>query len=559
MMGPAGQRWGQAGLEAAGYYDDGLSREELNRVHRGWDEATPTWKLRSQPGGIVLLATGAFSPLHLGHVAMVEAAAGELERRGHEVSGGYIAPDHDGYVMSKAGGQAALGAPWRIRLAQLALEDHPWMMVDPWLALCNRRDLNYTEAYLRLQGMLDRRGRQERACLVIGEDNAGFARAFMGSGMLAIVQRLGGGAKADAELALPELSEAQANGRIFRVPAPTEAWGLSSTKVRESQREDSHPGLHDAVSKQVKEWGIDLGRLREQPPAPQRPDAWYALRGDLGWATSHWEGKIPQATLTEKLQRFEQQLRRAIERAFMEASWPDGQRHVETRIIEIAPQQAKAEQIARHEPSINLDLVTAGTAGERLDLTREFERSGPQLHGLRMVPRPGSPSIPQQLGTLEEGPRSVALIDDDVASGQTTRLVSALLETRGIKVERTEPLLEEGGIPPLDVCDLRDFLIGSRQAGLTTQMEDGSLGRMPYLWPWVDLCSRASIPPGSVERFSMELWRMNYSFFEGTGLSLGDLWPDQARFFRERGWPPERPVTELCREAERRLVVRGCP
>ena len=50
----------------------------------------------------VLLATGAMSPIHRGHVAMMVHAKAALEREGWAVLGGFVSPSHDLYVGPKA-------------------------------------------------------------------------------------------------------------------------------------------------------------------------------------------------------------------------------------------------------------------------------------------------------------------------------------------------------------------------------------------------------------------------------------------------------------------------
>jgi len=81
---------------------------------------------------VILLATGAFSPIHVMHTHMLEAAKQHLEDNGndkYEVVAGYVSPSHDEYVHRK------LGDDWipiehRFEMCELALQYSSWISLS---------------------------------------------------------------------------------------------------------------------------------------------------------------------------------------------------------------------------------------------------------------------------------------------------------------------------------------------------------------------------------------------------------------------------------------------
>ena len=84
----------------------------------------------------VVLTTGALSPTHRGHVALLATARAALESKGWAVLGGFLSPSHDLYVGPKAAGQGSphASAAHRVALAELVAADHPWIAVAKWEA-----------------------------------------------------------------------------------------------------------------------------------------------------------------------------------------------------------------------------------------------------------------------------------------------------------------------------------------------------------------------------------------------------------------------------------------
>ena len=69
----------------------------------------------------VLVSTGAFCPVHTGHLAKMAEARAALEARGVTVLAGYLSPGHDAYLQTKCGGGVP-GTAHRIALCEQAVE-----------------------------------------------------------------------------------------------------------------------------------------------------------------------------------------------------------------------------------------------------------------------------------------------------------------------------------------------------------------------------------------------------------------------------------------------------
>ena len=250
------RNWTESELNQVGFFEDGLSEQELETVLNDRRWVTPTSHLLSS--GVVLCATGAFSPFHAGHLKMLEIAKKEIEDAGGSVAGAFVQPDHDGYVSFKRGGVAACDAATRIHIAQQATKHVPWIAVDPWPSIYQDRALNYTTILSRTDKYLSDFGKYNLV-YVFGSDNEGFKLAFSPSEYVCV-------------------------GRPgYGLPHPASI-DISSTSVRKSL-EQYPPFVGDFPSKALS----------------------YVVRDDLSWATSHW------SNTSHAVERFKANLSNAFE------------------------------------------------------------------------------------------------------------------------------------------------------------------------------------------------------------------------------------------------------
>jgi hypothetical protein len=192
-LGPLAAKHGDAyALRAGFFYDEDPEDAALDDVD--WRcTPVPTRAVRGlRP--VVLLTTGAFCPVHDGHLEMMKRAKLCAERAGFEVLAGYLSPGHDAYVRMKCG-PAAIPASERLRQCAsriAATADATFLLVDPWEALHRRVSVNYTDVAARLRAYLRAHvDRRIDLLYVCGGDNARFGLSFVDDGGCVIVGRPG--------------------------------------------------------------------------------------------------------------------------------------------------------------------------------------------------------------------------------------------------------------------------------------------------------------------------------------------------------------------------------
>lgn len=465
---------------------------------------------------LVLMASGAFCPVHEGHVEMMEKAKQALEAEGEVVLGGYLSPSHDDYVQRKCGG-SAISAGERVRLCQAAVAGSSWLHVDPWEALYQPGQLNFSTVILRLERYLNRHLTSHQpieVVFVFGGDQAEFALAFAGKGRCVCVQRRGW----ESTFArVAQHCKVQGNSRICMVTETPRV--LSSRDLR---RMPPSTALATGVA----------------PATPLE----LTIRDEGVWLTEPWEAWVPNSVLSLALERF----RCGVARAFECAS-----ERTKVQMVSVLSQQQASQQHVRSAPTLSLDPCIAGDWN--LGVSRRFSFGiTERLPGL--VARPSWPAIEEQLDALPEG--DYILVDDDQATGYTTKSVLQLLPARCrvVSVEhlaKTTACLQAAGQRLgviSDTVDLRDFLLGSRDGGLVIELPDGSVARAPYLAPYVQLSDRASVPIECEIGLSRKLWELNREFFSTLGSVLMVCHTSKAfqRLAQAVGFSSTTPLVEIC-------------
>lgn len=501
------ERFGEEGVVEAGWFDDGGSPDEPAPAHASprW-LGTPTHKLATPAADgelAVLVTTGGFCPVHAGHIAMMESARAALERRGVRVLGGYLAPDHDDYVRTKAGDHAPTAAH-RIALCQHALLDSPWLMVDPWPALYAPRALNFTDVVLHLQAVVSRSVRSARPVRlysVFGADNARFALAFLDEDIGAVcVGRPG----------------AEDIFEKYRVDARL-------ARARQVHFVNEGPGVH-AASRAVRAGDDGALPARVRPiwrgwraaptGAPATRTARVSLRHEGRWAVEPWCAGRDEARLTAAYDRFVHGVAAELARAFRETSTPDVPHAATVELQHLDAQRARVAAELAGARVLSLDPCIPGDV--HLALSRVFpvaDQSGAPV----VEARPGAPSLEAQLAALPAG--DFVLLDDDIATGATLARVRELLPPR-CRVTRTTFLVGSdssdargASYDVTDVVDGRDFLCGARMGGLVVRLPGDERARAPYLLPWVQPAQRVSVPIGSQKALSRAIWLLNEELF----------------------------------------------
>jgi nicotinate (nicotinamide) nucleotide adenylyltransferase len=136
-----------------------------------YDQTTPLDKVLEQSlwdqnrEQVVLVLTGAFSPIHIMHVRLLRFAMEFMETKNFQVIAGYISPAHDSY--SKHG---LLPAYERVAMCELAVQNEPNMMIDKWECTHDQFQLQY-EVLEHIQlVLLQQYGKMVRVMYVCGSD-----------------------------------------------------------------------------------------------------------------------------------------------------------------------------------------------------------------------------------------------------------------------------------------------------------------------------------------------------------------------------------------------------
>jgi len=508
-------------LYEAGFFLDTLEPSEVNDLNFQPGECrTPIHqvamnleKIKKLKNPVVLLCTGAFSPIHNGHVGMMQKARETLEEQGYQVVGGYFSPSHDEYVSKKHNGEANFPAAHRIYLSQVAVSNTDWLFVDPWEARYLPTDVNFTDVVARLEAYLNfylKPSVPIRVAYVFGADNAAFSKAFKAHGVSVCVARSDYGKQAfDAVRRSCKSSET-----YFTVCTDLLS-EISSTNVRKWKT-----GLiPDAITRMYFGWRLNMLRDTEGVLPPKKL---YVLRDDRSWALKHWQSKSSPESLQTASEKFLHDLTLLLTQSFRHVLAPDRAQNIEVVVYSLEDQMNYVKQLSQKERLLNLDVCTNEQGMASVQVSRLFALCNGQVRAERLVPRPGYGELEKQLQKIKA--HDYTLIDDDIASGSTISMLMALLP-EDVRVNKIRTLTEYSNSVYLnshlksvnadlfDMVDLRDFIFGSSSGGLVIELPDKKLARAPYSLPYISLTTRASIPPSTEMQFTKEIWKLNYEFF----------------------------------------------
>lgn len=556
-----------AALYDAGFFIDNLPVDAVNCLeHTAHDWSTPYHKLaanleslgETEQPPVVLVTTGGFSPVHYGHLMMMETAKKALEAQGRSVVAGYFSPSHDDYVGQKYGGEAKLEANHRTHIIQTAIleeEGKPghekWLMVDPWESQYVRTDINFTDVIRHLKGYLAQfaTDRPLDVMYVCGADNAGFANVlkYMDGGVC--VSRGSNYNETPPVFTQPDIA---ADPRLLFVRSDDPSSDFSSASVR-----GWNPQYMPAeASKEFFDWRLRVMSGDGDVTLPKRN---LFIRDDGGWAMHQYYPDGPTYDVIQGLERFKTGIDLAIQQAFSEVELPDVPREIAVHFLPLHEHRELADKLAAERPVLNLDACT--NDGQGLNFSRLFEMGDGQLRPSRLVPRPGFPEVDEQFAAIEPG--EYMFLDDDYASGATFNHVMAMLP-EGVSITSLRTLLSqsmrlhkhlnEHELDDMD--DLRDFIVGSRASGLVVPSpRRDSLVRAPYLLPFISGYSRSSVPLSSMRDFSQTAWRLNAELFESFDrtLTLANATPEAQVLFGQLGFDLDTPMAAVARYYEQWL------
>lgn len=493
-------------LKSAGFFCDTLKPNQTNYYNLNF-LTTPIGKLlnnmsKTTLNPVVLVSTGGFSPLHDGHVAMMQQAKTALEKSGSTVIGGYFSPSHDAYVCQKP--FACASAAERIEQCNSMLDASSWLMTDPWESLYNKTYINFTQVIARLQSYLSKHvNRRIKVAYVFGSDNACFMHAFKHKGMGVCLERAG----YEAEFLLCK-SALESKNCVF-VKNNSKHTALASRDMRQNY----------------------ANAMQRDTTAPQT----YLLRNEGLLPLLHLSKHAPQNLLKNKHNMLYKSILNALTKA-LECDF-----NLHTIMVEKQLEYAKLQ--LQQTKTISLDPFFKGTFN--LELSRLFDLSGYQGNYISMVGRVGSQSLEKQMQAIPKG--SYTLVDDDSISGRTIKAVRQALPI-GVNVSSVFLLSSLIASKPADVVDLRDFIVGSQNGGLVVQLPNGKQARAPYVAPYVSLSTRASMHPKHHKNFSKQIWQANLKFYATTAPNavLADCDSGFIALMQYVGFNATTKLTEIC-------------
>jgi nicotinic acid mononucleotide adenylyltransferase len=158
---------------------------------------------------------------------------------------------------------------------------------------------------------------------------------------------------------------------------------------------------------------------------------------------------------------------------------------------------------------ISMDKYVKGEYS--LDVSRVFQLSGYQNKAQGMCSLKEDLNL--QISKIPKG--DYKLIDDDSVSGYTMKEITKLLSLHDVNITDTDCLVSsilKKGESLYDIIDARDFLLGSNNGGLVVSLFGKTNIRVPYMFPLVNLTTRANILPEYHVQFTKEILELNQSF-----------------------------------------------
>lgn len=458
----------------AGFINDKLSIEELDYYNLNL-LTTPYYKIldninNETKNPVVLLSTGGFYPIHNGHLDMMELAKKELIKKGYDVVGGYFSLSHNDYIKTKPFFNTT--SHQRLESAQKVVENNSWIMIDPFESMWAPTYVNFTEIISRLELYLQKYiDKRIKVVYVCGDDNAEFMYCFETIGMGVCVERNNYEKFNDIKNKLKN------NPNIFFIENNNETSNLSSRNIRKNTILENNKNFS----------GTYL--IRNEGILP--------LKNLLKYKNEKELLEIQNNTLL----KFSQLLKEAFNNK------------IEVNIVNVQEQIINADKNLQSTKTISLDSYYSGTYN--LETSRMFEISDAQTTYTKLVGRSKNYDIKKQICNIAPG--NYILVDDDSVSGNTLRSILNILP-KNINIIGTYLLMQHKNI--FDVVDFRDFILGINNSGLMVRLSNDLIARVPYIYPFINLNTRASIPLEKQKKFTLKIIDLNAEFYNNINSNI---------------------------------------
>jgi len=398
----------------------------------------------------IIISTGSFSPMHEGHIQSMLIAKKHVEGLGYNVIQGVMSLSHDAYVSFKNGGVAKRHISERTMLAYEKINEmdqQDWLKIDRMEGEMLSCAVNFSTVLERIYNYTKYHLNLDELTVfyVYGSDNVDFSNAF-------VKNEIYHGICIERENfdfdEYKNLLSNEKNIHFLKNESPYK--GYSSTMIR-----------NNGINKPKKE------NVNNKKPI-------YLIRENG----------------SEKI--FNEGLKSVFEKYLKEG--------IEVRLF-------KTGEDKKEGNIISLDKFVKSDFN--IDTSRLFEISSYQKRANGMISL--TTSLDEQIKNIPHG--IYDLIDDDSVSGYTIEEIKKILLKKDVIINKTEMLIQDYLTENeylFDVVDARDFLINEHsQQGLVVKKIDGNNSRVPYIFPEVNLTTRATIEPENQILFSRDICNLN--------------------------------------------------
>lgn len=440
----------------------------------------------------VLLATGSFNPAHEGHIKMLDLAKQSLSEQGMISVGGYLSASHDKYVFTKDS-RFQITASQRLFLCDKIIQEHPLLMTDNWEALAHNYPINFTDVIIRFNWLLNlylksylieqfRTPIKIETVYVFGSDNYCFMDAFVSQGFCVCVPRNYENLEV-IQAKKRSIINLNINNPFLRLFITELGKEVSSTQIRNNE----------LLSKDIKN---NLNISNSNLP--------YLFRDDAELSTQAFKSI---ADYQNKINNFKSNLIKEFSNHFKQVKVLDVKEQINT---------------FKNKPNnkiINLDTWTSLPNEDKLRVSRIFNIFDAQIYSTNLLFENEQQLINIQKSSFNE----YVLVDDDIATGFTVKsIIDKLSPKKCLKAISLNPQKNF-----YDIVDMRDFIFGSKYGGLVCLNPfNGQTMRLPYIFPFVNLHTRAKIGFGKEIELSKKIIDLNIDFFMNTDLKINQLDPD---------------------------------
>jgi nicotinic acid mononucleotide adenylyltransferase/biopolymer transport protein ExbD len=455
-------------LLKAGYIDENfiLNEKEINKLY------TPINKLKKikSSSPIVLVSTGAFNPIHEGHIKMMELAEEKLIQEGYEVIGGYFSFAHDSYVKTKVYKDYEILKRFGKSIEIISNSKYSFSL---FCAVCIDFDINFTKVINYFEKYLQKYvNKNIKVCYVYGSDNKNFRHLFNCNDTLLFCC-----------VSRPNYQLEKTFKNVLNVYKYS--LEKSSTEIRENSKLNIEESKNNKIQK------IYL-----------KDDGFYSLL-DL---------KLKDNNIY--YENFKNDMYLLFKNYFNEVE-----------IIHHKFQNLESN-------TISLDEIE--NRKYNLEITRVFELDLHNKSPKYISNRINTKNLTKQINEIKNNyyNNEFYLYDDDSASGFTISSIIKILQKNQIKI--IDCKFNQSISLNEDICDIRDFLIGSKGSGLTIKHKNKKY-KLPYIFPFVNLNYRSSIEYDKMLEFSKNIVLLNINFYQNFDYKLYEINKNLYYFFHNLG------------------------